>query len=173
MSSSFRLNEEPFRLTPDPRYFLPVAEARRSVGASSAGLDRVERLRLHHRRRRNRQDDAVAPSWRSSVERERRVYLRTAARQSELLRRLCVEFDIVPKSSLPERLLDALQRHLVAQHAAGRICVVVFDGRRRSIELLEQVRLLLNFETPTGSCFASCRGAAAARKLLLNPDPPS
>jgi general secretion pathway protein A len=68
----------------------------------------------------------------------------------ELLRTICEEFRLpapAPDSSVKE-LVDTLNGHLLAAHAAGRNNVLIIDeAQNLSLSVLEQLRLLTNLET--------------------------
>jgi general secretion pathway protein A len=68
----------------------------------------------------------------------------------ELLLTICEEFRI-PTGDAPDsakRLVDALNRHLLESHAAGRNNVLIIDeAQNLSPGVLEQLRLLTNLET--------------------------
>lgn len=70
----------------------------------------------------------------------------------ELLGALCDELHIpYPQESDSQKLLiDKLNEFLLANHARGRRTVAVIDeAQNLSIDVLEQIRLLTNLETPT------------------------
>jgi general secretion pathway protein A len=69
-------------------------------------------------------------------------------------------------------LVDELHEYLIAQTAAGRVCVLILDeAQALSIDLLEQIRLLLNLETSTEKLLRIVLvGQPQLRKLLLDPD---
>ena len=147
----FGLDDEPFRLTPDPRYlFLSAKHAEAlahlrlgltessgfvcitgEVGTGKTTLLRVFLAELG--------PDVAA------------AYALTPPLSAlDLLRRICREFGVTAASESHTDMVDALHAYLVAQSAAGRSCVVVLDeAQALSIELLEQIRLLLNLETAT------------------------
>ena len=68
----------------------------------------------------------------------------------ELLRTICEEFRLpapAPDSSVKD-LVDMLNAHLLAAHAAGRNNVLIIDeAQNLSLSVLEQLRLLTNLET--------------------------
>src|SRR4029079_4837015 len=90
----------------------------------------------------------------------------------ELLLRICREFGVPPATERQSDIVDALHEFLLEQRRKGRICVVVLDeAQALSIELLEQVRLLLNFETTTEKLLRIVLvGQPQLQKLLLDPD---
>src|SRR5215831_10387179 len=66
----------------------------------------------------------------------------------DLLRRVCRELGLPASSDNQADLVEALYAHLLARNAAGSCCVIVLDeAQALSVELLEQIRLLLTLET--------------------------
>ena len=68
----------------------------------------------------------------------------------ELLRTICEEFRLPapPADSSVKDLVDKLNAHLLAAHAAGRNNVLIIDeAQNLSLSVLEQLRLLTNLET--------------------------
>ena len=67
----------------------------------------------------------------------------------EFLAAICQELGIEVASDATNReKVDALNRHLLASHAAGRRTVLIVDeAQNLSVDVLEQVRLLTNLET--------------------------
>lgn len=62
---------------------------------------------------------------------------------------LMSKFEVRCESTLKSRQLNALQEVLLRNRAAGRPSILIVDeAQRLSMELLEEVRLLLNIETP-------------------------
>jgi general secretion pathway protein A len=69
--------------------------------------------------------------------------------REELFDLLMVQFDVACSSPFKNRQLVALQETLLRHRADGRHAVFVVDeAQRLSPELLEDIRLLLNLETP-------------------------
>ena len=68
----------------------------------------------------------------------------------ELLHTICDEFRLtgVPPDASVKDLVDRLNAHLLAAHAAGRNNVLIIDeAQNLSLSVLEQLRLLTNLET--------------------------
>jgi general secretion pathway protein A len=152
--SFFGLNEKPFAITPDPRYlYLSERHAEalahllyginesggfiQLTGEVGTGKTTVVRTLLsrvpHHA------DVAVI--------------LNPRVTPVELLLTICEELGIdiaaADRDSV-KQMVDALNRRLLAAHADGRrIIVIVDEAQNLSPEVLEQVRLLTNLETPT------------------------
>src|SRR5882672_6609468 len=152
--SFFGLNEKPFAITPDPRYlYLSERHAEalahllyginesggfiQLTGEVGTGKTTVVRTLLsrvpHHA------DVAVI--------------LNPRVTPVEFLLMICEELGLpiadADRSSV-KQMVDALNRRLLTAHAEGRrIIVIVDEAQNLSADVLEQVRLLTNLETPT------------------------
>ena len=150
----FGLNEKPFAITPDPRYlYLSERHAEalahllygvnesggfiQLTGEVGTGKTTVVRTLLsrvpHHA------DVAVI--------------LNPRVTPVEFLLTICEELGLgiadADRNSV-KQMVDALNRRLLSAHADGRrIIVIVDEAQNLSTEVLEQVRLLTNLETPT------------------------
>jgi len=153
-TSFFGLSEKPFAITPDPRYlYLSERHAEalahllyginesggfiQLTGEVGTGKTTVVRTLLsrvpHHA------DVAVI--------------LNPRVTPVEFLLTICEELGLgiaaVDRDSV-KQMVDALNRRLLSAHAEGRrIIVLVDEAQNLSIDVLEQVRLLTNLETPT------------------------
>ncbi len=152
--SFFGLAEKPFAITPDPRYlYLSERHAEalahllyginesggfiQLTGEVGTGKTTVVRTLLsrvpHHA------DVAVI--------------LNPRVTPVEFLLTICEELGVAIAAAdrdSVKQMVDALNRRLLNAHAEGRrIIVLVDEAQNLSIEVLEQVRLLTNLETPT------------------------
>ncbi len=153
-TSFFGLSEKPFAITPDPRYlYLSERHAEalahllyginesggfiQLTGEVGTGKTTVVRTLLsrvpHHA------DVAVI--------------LNPRVTPVEFLLTICEELGVqiaeADRNSV-KQMVDALNRRLLSAHAEGRrIIVLVDEAQNLSIDVLEQVRLLTNLETPT------------------------
>lgn len=153
-TSFFGLSEKPFAITPDPRYlYLSERHAEalahllyginesggfvQLTGEVGTGKTTVVRTLLsrvpHHA------DVAVI--------------LNPRVTPAEFLLTICEELGITiadaDRSSV-KQMVDALNRRLLSAHADGRRVVIIVDeAQNLPAEVLEQVRLLTNLETPT------------------------
>jgi general secretion pathway protein A len=153
-TSFFGLSEKPFAITPDPRYlYLSERHAEalahllyginesggfiQLTGEVGTGKTTVVRTLLsrvpHHA------DVAVI--------------LNPRVTPVEFLLTICEELGLnlgeADRSSV-KQMVDALNRRLLEAHAEGRrVIVLVDEAQNLSIDVLEQVRLLTNLETPT------------------------
>lgn len=148
----FGLTENPFSITPDPRY-LYLSERHREAlahlvygvgegggfvlltGEVGTGKTTVCRTLLEQ----VPQNVSVA------------LILNPRLDSTELLAAVCDDLGIeVPPAATIKQLVDRLNSHLLATHAEGRRTVLIIDeAQNLSPDVLEQVRLLTNLETAT------------------------
>ena len=151
-TSFFGLNENPFSITPDPRYlFLSERHAEalahlvygvtesggfmQLTGEVGTGKTTLVRTLLSNRMPENA-DVAVV--------------LNPQLSPLEFLETICEELGIavVEDRGSSKALIDRLNRHLLTAHADGRRTILVVDeAQNLSRDVLEQVRLLTNLET--------------------------
>ena len=80
------------------------------------------------------------------------IYLNNPVlRTDDFIRLLALKFDLGPESGESKSLfLERLERLLRERHAAGETTALVIDeAQSLSVELLEEIRLLANIETPS------------------------
>jgi general secretion pathway protein A len=169
----FGLEEEPFRLTPDPRYLYlstkhaeALAHLKLCLTESSGfvcitgdvGTGKTTLLRLFL--------SELGPNVSSAY-----TFVPPLS-ALELVRRICREFKLQVGNQTQDELVDQLHQFLMAQYREGRMCVLILDeAQALSIELLEQIRLLLNLETNTQKLLRIVLvGQPQLRKLLLDPE---
>ena len=151
-TSFFGLNEKPFSITPDPRYLFMserhgealahlvygVTESGGFIqltGEVGTGKTTLVRTLLLNRMPENADVAVILNPQLSAL---------------EFLASICEELGVdghsEPYSS--KALIDALNRHLLEAHAAGRRTILVVDeAQNLARDVLEQVRLLTNLET--------------------------
>jgi general secretion pathway protein A len=153
-TSFFGLSEKPFAITPDPRYLYlserhAEALAHLLYGINEAGgfiqltgevgTGKTTVVRTLLSRVPHHADVAVILNPRVSA--------------VEFLQTICEELGLnMTESDLAsvKQMIDALNRRLLSAHADGRrVIVLVDEAQNLTIDVLEQVRLLTNLETPT------------------------
>jgi general secretion pathway protein A len=150
-NSFFKLHDEPFRLTPDPRYLFPsgkhrevLAHLRLGISESGGfvcitgdvGTGKTTLVRAFL--------DQLEPGTAYA-------YLFNPPQSPlELLQAINAEFGLPSTATSRKILVDALNAFLLAQRRAGhRVLVVVDEAQALMPEVLEELRLLSNLETAT------------------------
>lgn len=149
----FRFNRPPFSLTPDPSFLFLSRDHREGLAhllygvgetggfvqlTGEVGTGKTTLCRFLLDRVPENVDLALILNPRQT--------------DLELLANICDELDIdYPENTDSIKVLvDRLNRHLLACHSEGRRTVLVIDeAQNLSAEVLEQIRLLTNLETPT------------------------
>jgi general secretion pathway protein A len=147
----FGLNEKPFAITPDPRYLFMserhgeglahlVYGVTESGGfiqlTGEVGTGKTTLVRTLLSQLPDKVDVALILNPQLSAQ--------------EFLTAICEELHIaLPQDKgSAKALVDALNWHLLAAHAAGRRTILLIDeAQNLSVEVLEQLRLLTNLET--------------------------
>lgn len=148
----YNLKENPFRLTPDPAYLYMTVQHREALaGLVYSCCTRSGLAVLVGEAGTGK--TTVLTALLGLLEKRRFV---TAVCTNPMLTRqeffdlLMVKFSVDCSSSLKSRQLVALQQCLERHRSEGRPCVLVVDeAQRLPVELLEEIRLLLNLETTT------------------------
>ena len=150
----FGLNEKPFAITPDPRYLYlserhaeALAHLLYGVNESGGFIQLTGEVGTGK--------TTVVRTLLSRVPHHADVAVILNPRMTpiEFLLTICEELGLdladTDRDSV-KQMVDALNRRLLAAHAEGRrVIVIVDEAQNLSTEVLEQVRLLTNLETPT------------------------
>jgi general secretion pathway protein A len=168
----FGLEDAPFRLTPDPRYlFLSKkhedALAHLKLGLTESGFvcitgdvgtGKTTLLRYFLAN--------LGPEVSTAY------IFNPALSALELLQTINAEFGLPATSTSKKALVDLLNAHLLRLRQEGRRAVVVIDeAQALDIDVLEQLRLLSNLETPTEKLLRIILvGQPQLRALLLHPE---
>lgn len=146
----YNVRMKPFALTPDPEYLFLSDERREAIAAlmyavlarrgfsvliGDAGTGKTTLLR----------------SLMRSIPESRAVFsvvVNPTLNPAEFLRTCVADFGIDVKQSPKDVLLAKLRQFLVEAHRRNKVAVLIVDeAHRLSTELLEEIRLLTNFET--------------------------
>lgn len=168
----FGLADEPFRLTPDPRYLYLSPKHAEALAHLRVGLTESSGFVCITGEVGTGKTTLVRAFLSELGPEVTAVYALVPPLSAlDLLRRICRELGLSSSHQSQDELIEDLHAHLLAQQKVGRRCVIVLDeAQALSIELLEQLRLLLNLETETEKLLRIVLvGQPQLRKLLLDP----
>ena len=147
----YRLKDHPFRLTPDPAYLCLTAQHREAL----SGLLYSVRTRLGLTvliGEAGTGKTTLLRTFADLFEGKNFVIARCnnpTLTRDEFYDLLLAELGVECPSSLKSRQLSALQEALIRFRDAGRSAILIVDeAQKLPLELLEEIRLLLNLETP-------------------------
>jgi len=149
----FGLNENPFSLTPDPRFLFMSQRHREALAHLLYGMgDRGGFVLLTGEVGTGK--TTLCRTLLEQVPEAVEVALVLNPKQTalELVASLCDELKIAYPTGTESLkvLIDLLNRHLLDVHASGRRTVLIIDeAQNLSVDVLEQIRLLTNLETTT------------------------
>ncbi|MEW6488866.1 MAG: AAA family ATPase [Thermodesulfobacteriota bacterium] len=173
--SYFGLREEPFALTPDPRFLYLSPRHREALAHLLYGMGEAGGF-VQLTGEVGTGKTTLCRSLLEQAPEGVDVALLFNPRQTpaELVASVCDEFRVPypPGTSSLKILTDALNRHLLDGHARGRRAVLVIDeAQNLSAEALEQVRLLTNLETTTRKLLQILLiGQPELRALMARPE---
>jgi general secretion pathway protein A len=146
----YNVRTNPFALTPDPDYLFLSDEQREAIASlmygvlarrgfsvliGDAGTGKTTLLRALMR----------------SIPQSRAVFsvvVNPTLSAAEFLRTCVADFGINTTECAKDAVLDKLHRFLIEAHKSNKVAVLIVDeAQRLSPDLLEEVRLLTNFET--------------------------
>jgi general secretion pathway protein A len=146
----YNVRTNPFALTPDPEYLFLSDEQREAIASlmyavlarrgfsvliGDAGTGKTTLLRALMR---------SLPESRAAFS----IVVNPTLSPAEFLRTCVADFGIETGESAKDALLSKLHRFLIEAHKDNKVAVLVVDeAQRLSPQLLEEVRLLTNFET--------------------------
>ena len=151
--SFYGLSELPFELTAHPKYLFLSGRQREALSVLQYGLFAAKCITLLVGEAGTGKTTLIRAALESERCRNVRcVYLNNPAlRPDDFLRLLALRFDLGREAGESKAvLLERLERLLRDRRAAGEITALVIDeAQSLSVELLEEIRLLANIETPS------------------------
>jgi general secretion pathway protein A len=175
-TSFFGLNDKPFAITPDPRYLFLSARHAEALAHLIYGIKESGGF-IQLTGEVGTGKTTVVRSLLGQIPKEADVALILNPRvtPAEFLLTICEELQIVvadrDRGSVKE-LVDRLNQYLLHAHGSGRRVVLIVDeAQNLSTDVLEQVRLLTNLETPTQKLLQIILiGQPELRELLARDD---
>jgi type II secretory pathway predicted ATPase ExeA len=149
----FGLRERPFDLLPDPRFLFLTQRQREALSNLRYGLSTPRGLTLLLGEAGTGKTTLLHAVL-SEIDRgssECVLMNHPTLKREEFYEFLAAAFGLGPEAAASKtRFLRDLRSHLMARHEAGQRSAIVFDeAQSLPYELLEEVRLLGNIETPT------------------------
>lgn len=149
--SFYNLKEQPFQLTPDPAFMCMTEQHQEALaGLVYSACTRPGLMVLTGEAGTGK--TTLLYALLDLLEKRRfvtAVCTNPVLSREELFDFLMLKFGIDCPSNLKSRQLVALQEKLLRNRAEGRPSVLIVDeAHRLSMDLLEEIRLLLNLETP-------------------------
>jgi type II secretory pathway predicted ATPase ExeA len=146
----FGLREQPFGVTPDPRYLYFGPGHREALASLVYGIEMNRGFLALIARPGMGKTTLLFHLLEKFRHSARTAFLfQTQCSSRELLRFLLAEFGIESTEKDPVRMHERFNRYLIEQSSAGRRVIVVIDeAQNLEPSVLETVRLLSNFETP-------------------------
>jgi len=149
----FGLRERPFELTSNPKYLFFSAQHREALANLEYGLSSAKAITVVV----GEAGTGKTTLLRAALESERCRRVKAIVLDNPTLTReefveiLAARFELGPAAAASKAaLLDALEAELRARRAREEITALIVDeAQSLSDELLEEVRLLANIETPT------------------------
>jgi general secretion pathway protein A len=151
--SFYGLTELPFELTANPKYLFLTERQREALSNLQYGLLAAKSLTLLTGEAGTGKTTLIQSALDSDRCRHVRcVYVNNPVLTAgDFVRMLALRFDLGDEAAESKSvLLDRLEPVLKARRASGEVTALVVDeAQSLSIELLEEIRLLANIETPT------------------------
>jgi general secretion pathway protein A len=149
----FDLNERPFDLTPNPKYLFLTPSHREALSSLEYGIAAAIGVTVLIGDAGTGKTTVIRATLDSSTRgRTKAVYLNNPTlTRTEFLEFLAREFNLAPDlAGSKTRLLEALEALLRKGYAQGESTALIVDeAQSLPHELLEEIRLLANIETPT------------------------
>ena len=149
----YGLSEPPFELTANPKHLFLTTTQREALSNLQYGLLSAKSLTLLIGEAGTGKTTLIQAALASERCRHVRcIYLNNPVlRTDDFLRLLALKFELGPEAGESKSLLlERLERLLRERHASGETTALVIDeAQSLSVELLEEVRLLANIETPS------------------------
>lgn len=146
----FGFSEKPFTITPNPQFIYLSEHHREAFAHLLYGIDSHAGF-IAMTGEVGTGKTTVLRTLLSQLDPERycsALIFNPCLSGEQLLASICREFGVEADSRNSFGYLDALNRYLVEQHAAGRTVVLVVDeAQNLAPDVLEQVRLISNLET--------------------------
>ncbi len=148
--SFFKLRDDPFSTSPDPRFLYRMPQTREAIAALEYSVKSHRGFMVI--------TGEVGTGKTTLVRQALSSFASTGVLSAfvfnpymsalELLEYILMDFGLVPESRTKAAMLHQLNRWLVSRFSNKQTCALVIDeAQNLSLELLEEIRLLTNLET--------------------------
>ena len=162
----FGLCENPFNVNPDPRYLFLTPQTQEALGEMTYGIQARKGLILLTGEVGTGKTTLINRllDWLHQQQTPTAFIFNPRLKTSHLLDFILADFGLPFDSRLKGSALMRLNQWLIERYRAGETPVVIVDeAQGLPTHVLEEIRMLLNLETPTRKAFAdrACRPAGA------------
>jgi general secretion pathway protein A len=171
--SFFGLHEDPFSITPDPRFLFCSHSHQEALGYLLHGIEERQGF-IAITGEVGTGKTLLCRTLLDQVGRRIRTALifNSFMSELELLRSINDDFGIARLGATRKELIDRLQGYLIREFAAGRNAVLIIDeAQNLAPPVLEQIRMLSNLETERGKLLQIVLvGQPELQQQLARPD---
>ena len=146
----YGLNEQPFGVTPDPRFLYLGSKHRQALAALTYGMESNRGFLTLIAKPGMGKTTLLFQFLESLRNKARTVFLfQTDGDSADLMRNLLADLDLDSKGKDLSEMRQILNQYLIRNMQAGQSIILVIDEAQNLDEkVLESIRLLSNFETP-------------------------
>jgi general secretion pathway protein A len=170
-ASFYGLKEPPFGLTPDPRYFFKTDSFLEAISSLKYGIEQNKGIVLLTGEVGTGKTTTLRAAIRGFGQDILPAYLfNPYLTVTELFEQFSYALRLPPSDIVSKAgMLNSIGRFLVARHQKGlRTALIVDEAHGLSMPLLEEIRLLLNFETDQDKLLQIVLCGQPELELLLN-----
>lgn len=147
------LREDPFHVSPDPRFFYTTPSHEAALAELLYGIETRKGFMVLTGEAGTGKTSLLKQilDWLRGRRRSTAYIFHTHVEPIGLLKLILCDFGVPCQSRSKSELISTLHRWLLQRHAAGDLPVLVLDeAQALPMQTLDELRLLLNLETPRG-----------------------
>jgi general secretion pathway protein A len=147
------LREDPFHVSPDPRFFYTTPSHEAALAELLYGIETRKGFMVLTGEAGTGKTSLLKQvlDWLKGRRRSTAYIFHTHVEPIGLLKLILSDFGVPSQSRSKSELISTLQRWLVQRHMDGDLPVLVLDeAQALPMQTLDELRLLLNLETPRG-----------------------
>lgn len=147
------LREDPFHVSPDPRFFYTTPSHEAALAELLYGIETRKGFMVLTGEAGTGKTSLLKQilDWLKGRRRSTAYIFHTHVEPIGLLKLILSDFGVPSQSRSKSELISTLQTWLLQRHAAGDLPVLILDeAQALPMQTLDELRLLLNLETPRG-----------------------